>query len=66
VQAGDSAAARVEETEIIVNLGGGGDGGARVARLILLLDRDSGGEAVDVIDVRFFDALKKLARIGGK
>src|SRR5580698_11455453 len=66
VQAGDGAAARVEQAEVVVDLGGGGDGGARVARLVLLLDGDGGGEAVHVVDVGLFDALEKLARVGGE
>ncbi len=66
VQAGDGAAARVEEAEVVVDLGGGGDGGAGVAGLVLLLDGDGGGEAVHVVDVGLFDALEELARVGGE
>ena len=66
VQAGDGAAAGVEEAEVVVDFGGGGDGGAGVAGLILLLDGDGGGEAVDVVDVGLFDALEELAGVGGE
>ena len=66
VQAGDGAAAGVEQAEVVVDLGGGGDGGARIARLVLLLDGDGRGDAVDVIDVGLFDALEELARVGGE
>ena len=64
VQAGDGAAARVEQAEVVVDLGGGGDGGARVARLVLLLDGDGGSEAVHEVDVGLLDALEELARVG--
>ena len=66
VEAGDGAAAGVEEAEVVVDLGGGGDGGAGVAGLVLLLDGDGGGEAVHVVDVGFFDALEELAGVGGE
>ena len=64
VQAGDGAAACVEQTQVVVDLGGGGDGGAWVACLILLLDRDCRCEAIHVIDVGLLDALEELARVG--
>ncbi len=66
VQAGDGAAAGVEQAEVVVDLGGGGDGGAGIAGLVLLLDGDGGGEAVHVVDVGLFDALEKLAGVGGE
>ncbi len=66
VEAGDGAAAGVEEAEVVVDLGGGGDGGAGVAGLVLLLDGDGGSEAVHVIDVGLFDALEELAGVGGE
>ena len=66
VQAGDGAAAGVEEAEVVVDFGGGGDGGAGVAGLVLLLDCDGGGEAVHVVDVGLFDALEELAGVGGE
>jgi len=58
VQAGDGAAARVEEAEVVVDLGGGGYGGARVAGLVFLLDGDGGSEAVHEVDVGLLDALE--------
>ena len=66
VEAGDGAAAGVEEAEVVVDLGGGGDGGAGVAGLVLLLDGDGGGEAVHVVDIGLFDALEELAGVGGE
>ena len=66
VQAGDGAAAGVEEAEVVVDFGCGGDGGARIARGVLLLDGDGGGEAVDEVDVGLLDALEELAGVGGE
>ena len=66
VQAGDGAAAGVEEAEIVVDFCGGGYGGAGVAGLIFLLDGDGGGEAVHVVYVGLFDALEELAGVGGE
>ena len=66
VQAGDGAATGVEEAEIVVDFGSSGDGGAGVAGLIFLLDRDGGGEAIHVVDVGLFDALKELTGVGGE
>src|SRR5665213_759315 len=66
MQAGDGAAARVEQAHVVVDFGGGGDGGARVAGLVLLLDGDGGGEAVHVVDVGLFDAFEELAGVGGE
>ena len=64
VQAGDGAAARVEQAEVVVDLGGGRDGGAWVAGLVLLLDCDRRRETVHVVDVGLFDALEELAGVG--
>ena len=62
----DRAAAGVEQAQVVVNLGGRGDGGARVARGVLLLDGDGRSEAVDLVHVGLFDALQKLAGVGGE
>src|SRR4051794_14861342 len=56
--------AGIEETEVVVDLGDGADGRARVATAALLVDRDRRGEAIDVVDVRFFHLPEKLAGIG--
>ena len=66
VKAGDGAAAGVEEAEVVVDLRGGGYGGAGVAGLVLLLDGDGGGEAVHVVYIGFLDALEELAGVGGE
>ena len=60
------AAARIEQAQVVVDLGGRGDGGARVARRVLLLDGDGRSQAVDQVHVGLLDALQKLARIGGE
>jgi hypothetical protein len=57
---------RPEEAHIIVDLGDGGDGGARVAAGRLLLDRDGGREAVNMLDIRLLHHLQELARISGE
>ena len=49
---------------IVVDLGDGADGRARIARGGLLLDRDRRRQAVDQIDVRLLHQLEELARIG--
>jgi len=58
------AAARVEQTKVVVDFGGRGDGGTRVARGVFLANGDGRRDAGNVIDVGLFHALEKLARIG--
>ena len=60
------AAAGVEQPHVVVDFGCGGDGGARIARRVLLLDGDGRSEAVDQVDVRLLDALQELPRVGGE
>src|SRR6185369_9398413 len=57
---------RPEQAEIIVDFGDGGDGRARIAARRLLLDRDGGREAVDMLDVRLLHHLQELAGVGAK
>src|SRR4029078_3206490 len=47
-----------------VDLGDGADGRARIFRRRLLLDRDCGRKAVDLVDVRLLHHLEELPRIG--
>ncbi len=54
---------RPEQAHVIVDLGDGGDGRARIARGRLLLDADRGREAVDMLDIRLLHHLQELARI---
>ena len=53
-----------EQTEIVVDLGDGPDGGARVGAGGLLLDRDGRRQALDQIDIRLLDLLEELPRVG--
>jgi hypothetical protein len=59
-----AADAGVEETQVVVDLGDGPDGGARVTRRRLLVDRDRRREAVDRVDVRLLHHLQELTRVG--
>src|SRR5207249_2849175 len=56
--------ARIEQSQVVVDLGDGSYGRARVVARRLLLDRDRGREALDQIDVGFFHQLQELARVG--
>jgi hypothetical protein len=56
--------ARPQQAHVIVDLGDGGDGRARVLRRGLLLDRDRRREPVDLVDVGLLHHLEELARIG--
>ena len=58
------ADARPQQAHVVVDLGDGADGGARVLRRGLLLDRDRRRQAVDLVDVRLLHHLQELARIG--
>ena len=60
------ADARPQQAHVVVDLGDRGDGRARVARGRLLLDRDGGREAVDMLDIGLLHHLEELARIGAK
>ncbi len=55
-----------EQPHVIVDLGHRADGGARILRRRLLLDRDRRREPVDLVDVGLLHHLQELARIGGK
>ena len=60
------AHARVEEPQVVVDLGDGADRGARVARGRLLVDRDRRREPFDRVHVRLLHHLEELARIRGE
>ena len=55
-----------EQTEVVVDLGGGADGGAGILVGGLLLNADNGREAGDLIHVRALHASKEVAGIGGE
>src|SRR3989304_1325994 len=50
-----------QEAEVVVDLGDGADGRARVLARRLLLDRDRGGETLDRVDVGLVHLLEGLA-----
>ena len=58
-----AADAREQQPQEIVDLGGGRDRGARIARGVLLPDRDGRRDAGDLIHIRLFHALQKLPRV---
>ena len=60
------AGAGVKEAEVVVDLGLGADGGARVAAGATLVDGDGGGEALDVVDVGLLHLAEELAGVGGE
>jgi hypothetical protein len=57
---------RVEKAEVVVDLGHGADGRARVARGRLLVDRDRGAQPVDRVDVGLLHHLQELAGVRGE
>ena len=57
------ADARPQQPHVVVDLGDGADGGARVFRGGLLLDRNRRGQAVDLVDVRLLHHFEELARV---
>jgi len=57
-------AAREEQAQIVVDLGDGTDGRARVAVGGFLFDADRRTQSLDVVDVRLLHLLEELPRIG--
>jgi hypothetical protein len=53
-----------EEPQIVVDLGDGADGGARILAGGLLLDRDGGREPLDRVHVRLFHQAEELTGVG--
>ena len=64
VRAARRADAREQQAQVVVDLGDRADGGARVVRGRLLLDRDRRRQALDVVDVRLLHHRQELARVG--
>ena len=58
------ADARVQEAQVVVDLGHRADRRARVARRRLLVDRDGRREPVDRVDVGLLHHLQELPRVG--
>ena len=57
---------RVEQAEVIVNLGGGGDDGARAAAGTALFDGDGRRQALDEVHVRLLHLVEELPGVGGE
>ena len=55
-----------EQAHVVVDLGDGGDGRARIARGRFLLDGDCRRQALDRIDIGLAHQLQELPRIGGE
>ena len=64
VRAIGRAGARVEQAQVVVDLGHGADGRARVVARALLLDGDRRRKSLDQVDVRLRHQLEELARVG--
>ena len=60
------AGAREEQTQVVVDLGDGADGGARIVSGRLLLDRDRRREPFDRVDVGLLHQPEELARVRGQ
>ena len=60
----DHADARVEQAQVVVDLGDRADRRSRVARRRLLLDRDGGRQPLDRVDVGLAHLVEELARVG--
>ncbi len=60
------AGARVEQPEVVVDLGDGADRGTGVPARGLLVDGHRGGEALDEVHVRLVHLPQELAGVGGQ
>ena len=58
-----AAGARVEQAQVVVDLGDGADGRARVAARRLLVDRHRGRQALDEVDVGLVHLAQELPRV---
>ena len=63
VRAVRDADARVQETQVVVNLGHGAHGGTRVPVGALLVNGNRGGEAFYALDLRLLHLAEELSRI---
>ena len=56
--------ARIQQLEVVVELGHGAHSGARAAYRVGLVNRNRRWHAFDLVNGRFVHAVKKLARVG--
>ena len=61
-----AADARVEQPQVVVNLGRRPDRRARIADAVLLADGDRRADALDRVDVGLLHPLEELPRVGGQ
>ncbi len=66
VGAARRAHAREQQSEVVVDLGDRADRRTRVVRGRLLLDRDRGREALDVVEIGLFHHREELPRVGAE
>ena len=56
----------IQDAQVVIDFGNGGDGAARVWRGVGLLDGDGRAEALDEIHVWLFQLIQKLPRISAE
>src|SRR5882724_5638871 len=52
--------ARIEQAQVVIDLGGRGHGGSRITRGVFLPDGDGRSDAVNQVNIRLLNALQKL------
>ena len=65
IRAVEGAEFRVEQADEVPELGDGGDGGFAAALGDALFDGDGGRQALELVDLGFFQLLGELAGVGG-
>src|SRR5947209_4020786 len=56
----------IEQAQVVVNLRHCSHGRTRIVRRSLLVDRDSGREAIDMIDIWLLHFVQELTSVGGQ
>jgi hypothetical protein len=64
--AGGRAAARPQQSHVVVDLGGGGHGAAWRVAATALLDGDGGGQALDALHIGLAHLVQELSRVRGQ
>ena len=60
------ASSRVEQSQVVVDLGHRSDGGARIVPRRFLLDRNRRRKALDGVHIGLFHQAEELSRVGGE